>query len=81
MTLRPLPFAMIAACLATHVAAQDAAIDTNGDGMYSFPEVQAAMPDMSEDMFMTVDVNGDGLLDTDEIAVAIEAGILPANDG
>mgnify|MGYP001800608835 FL=1 len=64
--------------LAVPAFAQDAAIDINGDGMYSFPELQAVMPEMSEDDFTTLDVSGDGLLDADEIAAATEAGLLPA---
>ena len=64
--------------LAVPAFAQDAAIDINGDGMYSFPELQAVMPEMAEDDFTTLDVSGDGLLDADEIAAATEAGLLPA---
>jgi hypothetical protein len=56
--------------------AQSASVDVNGDGMYSFPEVQAAMPEMTQDAYVTLDMNGDGLLDADEIAVAIDAGLL-----
>ncbi len=58
--------------------AQSAEIDINGDGMYSYPELQAVMPEMSEDDFVAMDTSGDGLLDADEIAVATEAGLLPA---
>jgi hypothetical protein len=56
--------------------AQSASVDVNGDGMYSFPEVQAAMPEMTQDAYVALDMNGDGLLDADEIAVAIDAGLL-----
>lgn len=66
---------------ATPLAAQDSAIDTDGDGLYSFAEVQAAMPEMTADQFVVLDVNADGLLDADEIAAATEAGLLPAMDG
>ena len=59
-------------------SAQDAAIDINGDGMYSYPEVQAVVPEITEEDFTTLDVSGDGLLDADEIAAAVEAGLLPA---
>lgn len=69
------------ALTASLAAAQSAEIDTNNDGMYSFPEVQAAMPDMMEDTFVLLDMNGDGLLDAEEIAAGTEAGLLPAMDG
>jgi hypothetical protein len=64
--------------LAVPAFAQDAAIDINGDGMYSFPEVQAVMPEMTEDDFTVLDASGDGLLDVDEITAATEAGMLPS---
>ena len=61
--------------------AQDMTIDTDGDGNFSYPELQAVMPDMPTETFTAMDANGDGLLDADEIAVAMEAGQLPAQDG
>lgn len=64
--------------LAAPVTAQDAAIDVNGDGMYSFPEIQAVMPEMTEDEFTVLDSTGDGLLDADEIAIGTESGLLPS---
>jgi len=64
--------------LAVPSFAQDAEIDINGDGMYSYPELQAVMPEMTEDDFTVLDTSGDGLLDADEIAVATQAGLLPA---
>ncbi len=54
-----------------------AEIDTDGDGVYSLSEVQTAMPDMTADAFNALDVNADGLLDADEVAAAIEAGLMP----
>ena len=71
------PIAVLTA-LAVPGFAQSADIDINGDGMYSYPEVQAVMPEMSEDDFSALDTSGDGLLDADEIAAATEAGLLPA---
>jgi hypothetical protein len=71
------PIAVLTA-LAVPGFAQSADIDINGDGMYSYPELQAVMPEMSEDDFTVLDTSGDGLLDADEIAVATEAGLLPA---
>lgn len=63
------------------VSAQAASVDVNGDGMYSFPELQTAMPEMSQDTFVVLDVNGDGLLDADEIAAATEAGMIADPEG
>lgn len=57
--------------------AQDASIDINGDGMYSFPEITAVYPDVTEEEFSTMDASGDGLLDAEEIASATSAGQLP----
>ena len=67
--------------LATATIAQSAEIDTNEDGLYSYPELQVAMPDMTEEEFMIIDVNGDGLLDMDEVAAATDAGLLPVMEG
>jgi len=61
--------------------AQDLTIDTDGDGNYSYTELLAVMPDLSTDAFTVMDENSDGLLDSDEIAMAIDAGLLPAQDG
>ncbi|WP_341366329.1 hypothetical protein [Yoonia sp. BS5-3] len=71
------PFTVLTV-LAVPAFAQDAAIDINGDGMYSFPEVQAVMPEMTEDDFTALDVSGDGLLDADEIEAATANGLLPS---
>lgn len=70
--------AVFLGALAAPVTAQDAAIDVNGDGMYSFPEIQAVMPEMTEDEFTVLDSTGDGLLDADEIAIGTESGLLPS---
>ncbi|MDG1376323.1 MAG: hypothetical protein P8P56_04730 [Yoonia sp.] len=61
--------------------AQDMTIDTDGDENYSYTELLAVMPDMPTDAFSVMDENGDGLLDADEIAKAIDAGLLPAQNG
>jgi opacity protein-like surface antigen len=79
--LTPAVLAVMLATTAAHAQSVSAEIDVNGDGMYSFPEVMAAMPDMTEDTFGALDVNGDGLLDADEIAVGVDAGVLPGTDG
>jgi len=69
---------MSAAIFAAPLLAQSADIDINGDGMYSYAEVRAYAPDLSEDTFNVVDTSGDGLLDASEIAAGVAAGLLPA---
>lgn len=39
---------------------QAAEVDVNGEGTHSFPKPQAVMPEMTEEMFVTLDVSGDG---------------------
>ena len=63
--------------LAMPALAIEAEIDLDGDGAYNLTEVQTAMPDMTFDSFNVIDANGDGLLDAEEVAAAIEAGLLP----
>ena len=82
MTMKPFVFAgLAAATLAGAAIAQDvdAAIDTNGDGMYSFPELTVAYPEVTEEVFGVLDASGDGLLDSTEVAAGVTAGtIVPA---
>jgi hypothetical protein len=66
-----------AALVASPLVAQSADIDLNGDGMYSYPELMAVMPEMTEDAFAALDTSGDGLLDADEIAAGVSSGALP----
>ncbi|WP_170325035.1 hypothetical protein [Ruegeria arenilitoris] len=63
------------------LAVAQASADANGDGVLTIEEVQAVLPDVDADGFAAMDANGDGALDEAEIAVAQEAGLLPATDG
>lgn len=73
--------AMLVALPTWSVAQTAADLDTNGDGLLTIDEVQAAYPDMGADTFTAMDLNADGALDADEIAAAQEAGLMPANEG
>jgi hypothetical protein len=59
----------------------DAMVDTDGDGLYSFPELQLAFEEMNEDLFIAIDVNADGAVDLEEFAAAQEAALLPMSEG
>lgn len=78
MKLRDTLMVTFLGLLALPAMAQEAAIDVNGDSNYSFPELQVALPEMTLEEFTVLDANGDGLLDSEEIATAIEAELLPA---
>jgi hypothetical protein len=71
-------FALGMGALATTAFADMSSIDTNGDGMATMDEVQAAYPDMTADQFSEIDVNGDGAIDDAEMTGAQDAGLLPA---
>lgn len=63
---------------AGHAMGQARTLDTDGDGMVSYTEALVAMPEMTEAEFAALDANGDGMLDTDEMAAAEDAGLIPA---
>jgi hypothetical protein len=67
--------------LALPVAAVAMAADSNGDGVLTLDEVQAAMPEITIEAFSAMDVNADGLLDADEVAAAQAAGLMPPTEG
>ena len=77
MTSKIAPLAILMALtLGAPVAAQNANVDINGDGMYSFPELMAVQPELTEEQFEALDTSGDGLLDAEEIAAGVAAGVL-----
>lgn len=59
----------------------DPTIDADGDGLYSFTEMTAAVEGFTEEMFLTIDTNGDGALDREEVEAAQTAGLWPMTDG
>ncbi|MEO0678084.1 MAG: hypothetical protein AAFR53_14140 [Pseudomonadota bacterium] len=59
----------------------DAETDTNADGLLSFEELQAAVPDITEELFILIDRTEDGLVDADELAEAEDAALIPLTDG
>lgn len=68
--------------LPTLALAQGAeSLDTNGDGLLTIDEVQAAFPDVGTDTFTAMDLNSDGALDAEEIAAGQEVGLMPITDG
>lgn len=65
------------ALLLAALAAQGASLDADGDGLVTLEELQAAMPEATEELFTTIDTDGSGTLDLDEVTRAIDMGLLP----
>lgn len=74
-----LPLTLVAGAALAQEA--DPNIDTDGDGMYSYPEMSAVYTDMTAEEFTMVDANGDGLVDMEEMTAATDAGLIPVTDG
>jgi hypothetical protein len=64
--------AVVLALAAPAWAITVADLDTNGDGLVTIDEVQAAYPDTTDDSFAGLDTNGDGSLDDVELSVVQE---------
>ncbi|MEL6278402.1 MAG: hypothetical protein AAF661_09040 [Pseudomonadota bacterium] len=45
-----------------------AVVDVNSDLAITYEELLAAMPDVTEDAFLSADANGDGVLNAEEYA-------------
>lgn len=74
-------FLLLIALPTLALAVTAAEIDTNGDGLVTIDEAQAVFPDMAVETFTAMDLNADGALDSEEVAAAQEAGLMPATDG
>ncbi|MEM9844824.1 MAG: EF-hand domain-containing protein [Pseudomonadota bacterium] len=68
----------LAAVIAVLFAFPALAMDSDGDGLVSAAEFEAAMPDAPSGTFEQLDVDGDGALNSAEVAAGRDAGIIPA---
>lgn len=55
-------------------------MDTDQDGLYSLAEMRTEYPDLTEADYAALDTNQDEAVDVDELAAAIENGILAPMD-
>ncbi|MFW8595252.1 hypothetical protein [Cribrihabitans neustonicus] len=53
-----------------------AGIDTDGDGKASFEELQAVYSGVTIELFAEIDADADGFVDDEEMADAVETGLL-----
>ena len=81
MKIMTMTLAGLTALALSTTAFANTEIDTDGDGLMSMGELQAAYPTLSEDLFAAMDANGDGMIDADEFTAAQDAAVLPVTDG
>lgn len=67
--------AAVMASVAFGVSAQEL-VDADENGVYSYEEMLAAYPELSEEQFGMIDTDGDESVSMDEFNAAVEAGIL-----
>ena len=53
-------------------------MDTDQDGLYSMAEMPTEYADLTEEQYDALDTNNDGAVDAEELAAAINSGVLPA---
>lgn len=69
--------AVLAALLAAPAVALTVSdVDTDGDNLISFTEMTELYPDLTEETFAEVDTGGDEFVDEDELAAALESGLI-----
>ncbi|MCB1396086.1 MAG: EF-hand domain-containing protein [Rhodobacter sp.] len=73
-----LTLGVVSALAAAQANAQTVVTDADGNGVFSYEEMVAAFPDLTQEVFTAADTNGDGALDADELKAAQEAGTIPA---
>ena len=73
-TVLMLGFALSLSAVAAH--AETMVEDTDGNGTYSYEEMMAAYPDLTEDAFAAIDTDESDDVSVDELAAAVESGLI-----
>ena len=73
-------FALAILLIGTTGAFAEGMLDADADGMVTLVEAQAMYPDFTAEQFATADADASGALDAAELAAAVEAGVLPAQE-
>ena len=63
----------------TALMAGEKALDADGDGAVTMTEFNEAMPEAGASVFAEIDADANGVLDVEEVAQAINVGLLPAS--
>jgi len=78
MSVKLLVAAAAIAALGFAGAALAHEMDTDQDGLYSLTEMLTEYADLTQEDYDALDTNKDAAVDADELAAAIESGVLPA---
>jgi len=76
MTRMMIALGLMASLTAVPALAQDAPVDTDGNGTWSMEELQATYPNLSEETFAAMDASADGQIDAAEFEAAMGANLL-----
>jgi len=72
--------AALAASVAFSANAMTSEIDRDGDGMASLSELLVSYPELTEELFREMDTDSDGLINDEEMAIAVDLGMLADPD-
>jgi len=72
--------AALAASVAFSANAMSSEIDKDVDGMASLSELLVSYPELTEELFREMDTDGDGLINDEEMAIAVDLGMLADPD-
>ena len=74
--MKPTLIALTATLGLATAAAASTVTDADGDGAFSMDEMLVAYPDLTGETFLEIDTDGDQLVSQEELALAIEAGLI-----
>ena len=72
--------AALAASVAFSANAMSSEIDKDVYGMASLSELLVSYPELTEELFRGMDTDGDGLINDEEMAIAVDLGMLADPD-
>ena len=72
--------AALAASVAFSANAMSSEIDKDVYGMASLSELLVSYPELTEELFREMDTDGDGLINDEEMAIAVDLGMLADPD-
>lgn len=78
MKTKVLFLAAILATAAVQTSAATLVEDTDGNGTFSMDEMKVTYPDLTAELFAEIDTDASGEASEEELLVAMENGLIPA---